>query len=223
MASEPFRVEYADEPATAGDLHPALTPGGRSIVLTHGAGGDRNGLFLRTLCDVFAERGVSALRCDLPFRQKRPQGPPSPSGAARDREGLRRAADALRDRFGGRVYLGGSSYGGRQASMLAAEDPRVCDGLLLLSYPLHPPGKPDKPRTEHLPAIRVPAFFAHGTKDAFGTIEEMKAALKRLGGPGRLAPAEGATHGIVGSKTKPDRARAVAEEIIDGFLAFLDG
>jgi len=74
------------------------------------------------------------------------------------------------------VFLGGHSYGGRQTSMLIAEEPGLADGLLLLSYPLHPPRKPGELRTKHFPELRKAAFFVHGTRDPFGTIKEMKAA-----------------------------------------------
>src|SRR5208283_483441 len=111
--------------------------------------------------------GVCVLRYDLPFRQKRPHGPPSPSTSAADREGLRDAVAAMRAIVPGRVFLGGQSYGGRQASMLAAECPQLAAALLLLSYPLHPPGKPEQPRTAHFPALRTPSLFVHGPRDPF--------------------------------------------------------
>ncbi len=79
----------------------------------------------------------------------------------------------MRKMVGGPVILGGHSYGGRQSTMLAAEEPGLVEALLLLSYPLHPPGKPAQPRTAHFPALRTPALFVHGTKDPFGTIEEL--------------------------------------------------
>ncbi len=189
--------------------------------MTHGAGGNRESKLLALLCDQFAERGLSAVRCDLPYRQKRPSGPPSPSGAAADRLGLKRAVELLREEVDGPVFLGGSSYGGRQASMLASEQPRVAEGLLLLSYPLHPPGKPERLRTEHLGGIEAPTFFAHGSKDAFGTIDEMEAALPLVTGPTALHVVEGAAHGIVGKRTPDASALSVAEAIAEEFLAFL--
>ena len=91
------------------------------------------------------------MRYDLPFRQDRPHGPPRPTDAARDREGLRDEIYKIRAKNPDQVWLGGQSYGGRQASMLAAETPGLADRLLLLSYPLHPPGKPTQLRTAHFP------------------------------------------------------------------------
>jgi hypothetical protein len=136
---------------------------------------------LVALGDAFAARGVTVLRYDLPFRQASRTAPPRPAGAARDREGLRAAAAEMRARVGGRVFLGGQSYGGRQASMLVAgEAASLVDGLLLLSYPLHPPGRPAELRTAHLPKLNVPTLFAHGTRDPCGTLDEIEAARRLI-------------------------------------------
>ncbi len=78
------------------------------------------------------------------------------------------------------VLLGGHSYGGRQSTILAAESPDLVNGLLLLSYPLHPPRKPEQLRTQHFPELRTPALFVHGTRDPFGSREEMQAALASI-------------------------------------------
>ncbi len=220
---ESVAIEFDDEPAVRGDLHLPLNSSRPAVVLTHGAGGDRNGPLLKALAETFAAAGSAALRCDLPYRQRRPKGPPSPSGAARDREGLRRAMTALGERTGARVCLGGSSYGGRQASILASETPSETPpaALLLLSYPLHPPGKPERLRVEHFPAVSAPAFFAHGSRDAFGTIEEMETHMRRLGGPSELLVFEGAAHGLVGRRDSEAKTRVTAERIVEGFFAFI--
>ena len=153
----------------------------------------------------FAEAGFTVLRCDLPYRQARPSGPPSPGGAAADREGLLEAAALLRQISTGRVFLGGHSYGGRQASMLAAADPGAAEGLLLLSYPLHPPRRPGELRTAHFPKLAVPAVFVHGSRDPFATTEEMREALALIPGPSELVEIEGAGHDLKSSQT-PQRA-----------------
>jgi predicted alpha/beta-hydrolase family hydrolase len=178
-----------------GFLHPAESAG-RGLVLTHGAGANCNAPVLVAMASAFVAAGVSVLRCDLPFRQRRPSGPPSPATAAADRAGLQSAVEALREVVAGSVYLGGHSYGGRQASMLAAEHPDLVEALLLLSYPLHPPGKPTQPRTEHFQNLRTPAVFVHGTKDSFGSIAEMQAALALIPSRTRLLPVEGAGHDL---------------------------
>ena len=166
------------------------------LVLTHGAGGDSRMSLLVAVAGAFAAAGVCVLRCDLPFRQRSPHGPPSPSTAAGDRAGLRDAVAALRAIVPGRVFLGGQSYGGRQASMLAAEDPELAAGLLLLSYPLHPPGKPERPRTEHFPALRAPSLFVHGPRDPFATTDELRAALASIPAPVELIEIADAGHDL---------------------------
>ncbi len=166
------------------------------MVLTHGAGGNCNAPLLLAVAGAFQALGVTVLRCDLPFRQQRPSGPPRPADSAIDREGLRAAVAALRAIVSGRITLAGQSYGGRQASMLAAEEPELVEGLLLLSYPLHPPGKPGQLRTAHFPRLRTPAMFVQGSKDPFGTIEEMQAALRSIPAAHTLTVIDGAGHDL---------------------------
>ena len=167
-------IEVAGDPPVRGVLHRA--PGPDGLVLTHGAGGNKDAPLLVAVAEAFVVGGVSVLRCDLPYRQARARGVPSPAGAARDREGLRAALAVLRSRLPGRLFLGGHSYGGRQASMLLAAAPALASALLLQSYPLHPPGKSHSLRTEHLPRVRTPALFVHGTTDPFGALDELEEA-----------------------------------------------
>ena len=178
-----------------GWLHePEAGSAAAGLVITHGAGSNSESPLLRAVAEAFAGAGFHVLRYDLPYRQQRVHGPPFPAMAARDREGLRRAAEAMREIAAGHVILGGHSYGGRQASMLAAEDPAVADALLLLSYPLHAPRKPQVPRTGHFPQLRTPALFVHGTRDPFGSIEEMHAALRMIPARNKLVEAEKLAH-----------------------------
>ena len=166
------------------------------VVLTHGAGGNCNAPLLISAAEQFSAAGLQALRIDLPFRQRRPSGPPSPATAAGDRAGLKAAIIALRGNLAGPIIVGGQSYGGRQATMLIADEPGLAAALLLFSYPLHPPGKPERLRTEHFPRLRIPALFVHGTADPFGTIAELRQAVTAIPAPTRLMPVEGAGHDL---------------------------
>jgi uncharacterized protein len=206
------------DPAVRGFLHRPQSAAGDSLVLTHGAGGNAQSALLHAMAEAFAGSGFLVLRCDLPFRQLKHFGPPRPTDAARDRSGLRNAVNAARKIATGRAFLGGQSYGGRQASMLVAEE-KVADGLLLMSYPLHPPGHPEKLRVEHLPQLSVPTLFVHGTRDPFGTIEEIESARKLIPAPTFLLPVEGAGHdlGFKGKAKREDLPAAVVAE----FLAHL--
>jgi predicted alpha/beta-hydrolase family hydrolase len=165
------------------------------LVLTHGAGGNSKAPLLVVVAEAFTRTGWFVLRYDLPFRQRKPFGPPSPSGAAEDREGLRSAVNQTKAEAQ-HVCLGGHSYGGRQGSMLAAESPGLVEGLLLLSYPLHPPKKPEQLRTGHFAALQTPALFVSGTKDEFGTVEELTSAIKLIPGQTDIQMIEGAGHDL---------------------------
>ncbi len=126
---------------------PAGAPAG-VVVLTHGAGGSRESPMLIRICEQWASQGWLAVRYNLPYRRRRPKGPPSGS-AAGDREGIVEALAAARALADGPLIAGGHSYGGRQTSMVVADNPGLVALLTPFSYPLHPPGKPDRLRTEH--------------------------------------------------------------------------
>jgi predicted alpha/beta-hydrolase family hydrolase len=190
---------------------------------------------LVALADTFAAAGYTVLRCDLPYRQLRSFGPPGPADAARDQAGLKNAVASLQNVWdaplladvarsgnseGNRprtLFLGGHSYGGRQSSMLSAKEPDLVAGLLLLSYPLHPPRKPEQQRTQHLPDLRTPALFLSGTRDPFGSIDELTQALKMIPAKTKLVPIEGAGHDLgFKGKNKQD----VIDEIVSEFKRF---
>jgi uncharacterized protein len=190
----------------AGVAHEPDGPAQGVVVLTHGAGGNRDSAMLVKLCDEWASRGWLAIRYNLPYRRRRPKGPPSGS-AAGDQEGITEAIALARTLTDGPVIAGGHSYGGRMTSMVAADEAGP-DVLTLFSYPLHPPGKPERARTEHLSRITVPTVFTHGTSDPFGTIEELTAAAALVSGPTELVVIEGARHDL-GSKRLDVPALAV--------------
>ncbi len=173
--------------------HESLNQG---VVLTHGAGGNCRAPLLVAVASGFASAGLHVLRCDLPFRQRRQFGPPHPSQAGEDRNGLRAAVAAMRAIVPGRIFLGGHSYGGRQASILGSEDRSISDALLLLSYPLHPPKKPEQLRTAHFDRLSIPLLFVHGTDDPFGTVEELRAAVRLINSASELVTIEGAGHDL---------------------------
>ena len=181
-------------------LHVPDRANGWGLALTHGAGGNADVALLVAIADAFCGAGYTVLRFNLPFREKRSFGPPSPSGAAADREGIRAACARLRTLAPGKLILGGHSYGGRQASMLLAEDPTVADALMLLSYPLHPPEKPQQLRTAHLPQLRTNCLFVHGTKDPFGSVAEMESALRMITGQTKLHVVDRAGHDLARGK-----------------------
>lgn len=200
--------ELLERDGVRGHLHRPAGDASAGLVLTHGAGSDCDTTLLRAVTDGFVQRGVVVLRFDLPFRRRRASGPPHPSKAAEDREGIAAAVTVLRELVPTPVWAGGHSYGGRQASMLASERPGLVDALLLLSYPLHPPAKPEKLRTEHLPGLHTPAVVVHGSRDPFATPEEMRSALALIPAPTTLVELEGARHDLA-----PDRFPVVERAV----------
>ena len=200
-------MNLSEIPAIAGIAHqPAGDPAG-VVVLTHGAGGSRESPLLKKICEEWAGRGWLAVRYNLPYRRRRPKGPPSGS-AAKDLEGIAEAVAAIRELADGPVIAGGHSYGGRLTSMAVADDGLALDVLTLFSYPVHPPGKPERARTEHLPRIAAPTVFTHGTSDPFGTIDELRAAAALIPAPTEIVEVTGARHDL-GSKSLDVPALAV--------------
>jgi hypothetical protein len=165
------------------------------MALFHGAGLNCESPLMQAVAETFVIAGFLVLRGDLPFRQQKQTGPPR--NAKLDQQGIRRAGEELRKLApGAKVVLAGHSYGGRQCTMLAAEDPAVADALMLLSYPLKAPKSAAKPRTDHFPSIRTPALFVHGTRDPFGTIAEMQDALALIPARTKLVPIEKGAHSL---------------------------
>jgi predicted alpha/beta-hydrolase family hydrolase len=192
----PTTATAVSQDGIQGFLHHPEGAAQAGLVITHGAGANCQTPLLVAVANAFAANGFAVLRCDLPFRQRKPAGPPTRSTAAEDRAGIRGAVAFLRTKVDAPIVLGGHSYGGRQATMLASEDYTVTEALLLFSYPLHVPDKPDQLRTEHLPRLRTPALFVHGTKDPFGTPEEMRKALALIPGRHELQLIDGAGHDL---------------------------
>jgi uncharacterized protein len=219
QAAIPF-FHHSLDPAVRGWLHTPDAPNGDAMILTHGAGSDSTAPLLVALSEAFSGQGYVVLRCDLPFRHERRTGPPFPGNAERDRAGLGNAVAALRKNVTGRIFLGGHSYGGRQSTILCAAEPELVSGLLLLSYPLHPPRKREQLRIQHLPDLRTPCLFVHGTRDPFGSAEELAEALKLIPARTDLMTVEGAGHDL-GFKGKTER-KELPGNIILRTMAFFE-
>ena len=161
------------------------------LLLTPGAGADRNQSALVHLEEVLTPHGIVVDRMDFPYRtegRKAPDRPPKLIAAVNE------GAEDLRRRVP-KLVLGGRSMGGRMCSMAVAEG-LPAHALVLISYPLHPPGKPEKLRTEHFPDIKVPCLFVSGTRDAFGRPEELESATEAIPGAVTHRWVEGGDHGL---------------------------
>ena len=214
---EEFKDDSIAGAPVRGLLHRASAPNADCLILTHGAGANCQAPLLKALAEAFCAAGVTVLRCDLPFRQARPHGPPPRGNAERDQAGLRAAVAAMQREMAGRIFLGGHSYGGRQASMLAASAPHHVERLLLLSYPLHPPKRPEQMRTAHFPSLQTPGLFVSGDRDGFGSKAELETALKLIPARTELLMIAGAGHELI---TPRNRAE-LPVQIVRAFLHFV--
>lgn len=166
------------------------------LLLTPGAGADRNQSALVAIDEAVSVLGVDVVRMDFPYRKA---GRRAPDRAPVLIQAIREEAETLASRCQG-IVLGGRSMGGRMCSMAVAEG-LPAKGLMMISYPLHPPGKPEKVRTEHLGDIAVPCLFLSGTRDAFGSPHELEAATAAIPGTVTHEWVEGKDHGMRGADT----------------------
>jgi hypothetical protein len=178
--------------------YPAADPNSPTLVLAHGAGAGENHPWMTRFGQGLAARGVHVVTFNFPYMEARKSAP--------DRAEVLEQAfiDAWRTLTSGRpgpLFAGGKSMGGRIASQVAARkgfDPAPA-GLVFFGYPLHPPGKPQQRRDRHLPAITLPMLFFHGSKDPFGSPDEM-AELARGLPKGTLKMVEGGDHSLAARK-----------------------
>jgi len=167
------------------------------VLLTPGASAGRDQPALVALDEALTAAGFGVSRIDFPYRlagRRAPDRPPVLIEAVRQGAGDLAAALGVPPR---RLALGGRSMGGRMCSMAVAEG-LAAAALVLVSYPLHPPGRPERSRTEHFPNLEVPCLFVSGTRDAFGTPEELTTATGAIPGPVTHRWIEGGDHGLRG-------------------------
>ncbi len=194
-------------------IHHPVRPSGRGVLLTHGAGGDLDGEGLVALAEALADLGHPTVRANLPHREA---GRTSVPRAERSLAPYRQLLEVARDRLGLQAPLiaGGKSYGGRVASLVAAEGVEL-SGLLFYGYPLHPPGKPEKLRTEHWPQVPVPALFLQGTRDPFCDLALLDAQVRKLPRRATVHVVEGGDHSlkVTGAASPDGRPHSAAHTI----------
>ena len=222
-AGATWRIAVAEEQTTA-IWEPARASTRKVVfVCAHGAGGHMSDRGLLALSVVLRDQGIGVVRFNFLYREKGSGRPdPMPRLIACLTAVVSRARDELKPDV---LIVGGRSMGGRAASMLAANGLR-CDGLLLLAYPLHPAGQPDKLRTAHLAAIRVPVLCINGTRDALCQRDLMDGVVARLGSNWAMRWLEGADHSFHVLKSSGTTDAAVLGEVGDvvgGWLRGLDG
>ena len=186
-----------------------------AVVTAHGAGAGMDHPFIVGFCEALVQEDISALRMNFPYLEAGRRSPGSPADAIAS---VRAAVEDAGSRTGGPVFAGGKSYGGRMASMAAAEG-MACAGLVFLGYPLHAPGKTDQVRDEHLYGLRVPMLFLQGTKDPFADPQVLAGVLAKLGAGAVHVPFEGAGHSFdVGRKGDPKATGASLAPHVAAFV-----
>jgi uncharacterized protein len=194
-------------------------------IVAHGAGNDMRNRFLEGVAAGLTGGGVSSMRFNFPFTE---EGRRSPDRAPILIDTWRSALEQTAPRAGGLpLTAGGKSLGGRMASMLAAEDPGAFPGraLVFFGYPLHPPGRPDKPRIDHLGKIRVPMLFIQGTADPLATFAMIQEVVGNLGSVARLHVVEGGDHSfrIRGARRPDDEIGRELGLVAAAFIAEVTG
>src|SRR5215475_11534901 len=221
--ADPYRIEVAPaEEVTALAYPPALRGGGHaSLILGHGAGANQASAFMVQFATSLAARGFGVLTFNFLYSENRRRVPDrNDKLEACYRKVIQAFHGGVFERSLGRgtLVIGGKSMGGRIASQVAASGAEGVAGLLFLGYPLHPPGRPEAPRTKHLPAIRAPMLFVQGSRDAFGTPDELGPVIRDLKVPVDLCIVEGGDH----SFKVPKQAGRTQEQVYNFMLDHIE-
>lgn len=228
-ATTPFTVALPSGDAVSAMAYPAAgaPPAGTTMILAHGAGAPQTHPFMTAFARLLSARGIDVVTFNFLYMER---GRPVPDPKARLEACYRAVIAAARARAGDggrRMVIGGKSMGGRIATQVAAADgaggggPGV-DGLVLLGYPLHPPGRPDKPRTAHLPAVTAPMLFVQGERDVFGTPDELRPVLATCADT-ELVTVDGGDHSLRRRGKNAPPAADVYESVTGRIVGWLEG
>ncbi len=182
-----------------------------TLVLAHGAGADQSHPWMVATAEGLASRGVRVVTFNFPYMDAKRRSPDPPAVL----EACFRAVLGHARQEGVPLFLGGKSMGGRMASRVVAEGEPSVRGLVCLGYPLHPPGKPQQLRTEHFPRIRAPVLIVQGSRDTFGTPEELRPHLAKIPAPVTLHVVEGADHSFKAPKKLVPDPEAERQRLLD--------
>jgi len=223
METEELKIAVNDLGSVTALVYPASKRerAGVTIVLGHGAGADQLSGFMRMASTGLAARGFDVMTFNFLYKE---QGRSIPDPKARLESCYQAAIQTAlthRKLKKNRLVIGGKSMGGRIASQVAAAHPDGIAGLVFLGYPLHPPGRPDKLRDEHLKDIRAPMLFVQGARDAFGTAEEIRAVIKRLRLPAKIHEIQGGDHSFKVPKSLGVPQQNVFESIMDEVVQWI--
>ena len=218
---ETIKVDVAPADQVTALLYPAgaSNAAGITLILGHGAGSDQRNAFMVTFATELAHRGIDAVTFNFLYTEHRRR---IPDRNDRLEACYRAVIDEVRHRIGrNALAIGGKSMGGRIASQVAANTPLDLAGLVFLGYPLHPPGKPDQLRSKHLPSIRVPMLYVQGSRDSFGTPEELRPILDKLEAPADLFVIADGDHSFKVRKSAGTPQQDVHRAILDHVVRWL--
>ncbi len=219
MAGEPERiaVKINDRESVTALLYPASKQkrAAVTVLLGHGAGANQLSGFMRMIAGGLAARGFDAMTFNFLYAEQKRSFPDPKARLESCYRAVIDAALGQRKLKQNRLVIGGKSMGGRIASQVASINPDGIDGLVFLGYPLHPPGRPDKLRAEHLPEIKAPMLFVQGARDTFGTNKEISAVIKELRLPATLYAVEGGDHSFKVPKSARVPQQQIYEMVMD--------
>ena len=220
---ESFAVKVNDGESVTALLYSAAKKGraGCTVVLGHGAGAGQLSNFMRMVAEGLAARGIDAMTFNFLYTERGRHIPDPKPRLESCYRAVINAALNHRKLKKNRLVIGGKSMGGRIASQVAAAEGARIAGLVFLGYPLHPPGRPDKLRAEHLKAIRVPMLFAQGARDSFGNKDEIDGVIKKLGLPATLYVIEGGDHSFKVPKKLGVPQETVYEKVMDEIVRWM--
>jgi len=217
MKTETLKVEINERENVTALLYPANKQKRAkvTVVLGHGAGANQLSGFMRMVAEGLAARGIDAMTFNFLYTEQKRSFPDPKARLESCYLKVIETARKHRTLKGNRLVIGGKSMGGRIASQVAATNPDGIAGLVFLGYPLHPPGRPEKLRAEHLPEIKAPMLFVQGARDAFGTEKEISELIKKLRLPATLYPIEGGDHSLKVPKALGVPQQSIYERAMD--------
>jgi predicted alpha/beta-hydrolase family hydrolase len=218
-------VDLKDGQKTTAILYGAQgrQPRGATLILAHGAGAPQRHPFMVSFAQALSERGLDVLTFNFLYTEQKRKAPDRmPQLVACYRAVIdvaRSQIDSARDR----LFIGGKSMGGRAATHVAVEDSTLpMSGIVLLGYPLHPPGRPEQLRDAHLPGVGRPMLFVQGSRDTFGTPSELKPVLASLSPLPTLYTVEGGDHSFkIAGRDAQTRQREVYSEVQDTIVEWI--
>jgi predicted alpha/beta-hydrolase family hydrolase len=226
VRAESFVIDVADSRTTGRRYAAAPSIGAHAaLVLAHGAGAPQTHPWMVRMAGALASRGLEVFTFNFLYAESRRRVPDKNALLEETWRAAARAVRALSEAATRNLFIGGKSMGGRIATQVAAVGPGAIPslaGLVLLGYPLHPPGRPDKPRCSHLEHVQAPMLFVQGSRDAFGTPAELEPIAKPLASRGtRIFVIEGGDHSLVPPKSAGLDIEQITARVADEIVHFI--